>query len=107
MYVELDKIKKHLNIELAYTAEDDYLTHLYKVAENTVERHIDYPLNKYVKDDELTPTLQHAILLYIGDLYTSREGNVYGVSAAQVPFTYDYLLSLYKNYESNPNNIGR
>ena len=99
MYVTLATIKAHLNIEASYTAEDTYLTHLYNVAETTVERHIDEKLTDLEDDQHAIPTpLQHAILLYIGDLYQSREGNAYGVSVSQIPFSYDYLLSLYKNY---------
>jgi len=37
-------------------------------------------------------------------LYNSREGNAYGVSVNQIPFSYDYLLSLYKNYADTTSN---
>lgn len=100
MYVTLALAKQHLNIESGYTAEDTYITHLIEVAEKTVERHIDYLLEDYIDNvgDELPKPLQHAILLYVGDLYMSREANAYGVSVTEVPFSYDYLLSLYKDY---------
>lgn len=98
MYTTLEKIKKHLNIEQSYTADDEYLLDLYDVAEKTVEAHIDMPLCDLAIDGELVSPLRHAILLYIGDLYNSREGNAYGINISPVPFGYDYLLSLYKNY---------
>ena len=99
MYITLAMIKQHLNIEATYTAEDTYLTHLYNVAEKVVERHIDFILEDYEDEDGNIPTpLQHAMLLYIGDLYQSREGNAYGVTVTQIPFAYEYLLSLYRDY---------
>lgn len=103
MFVSLDRVKQHLNIEATYTEDDNYLSFLIEVAEGTVEKHICTNLYDLCKDDgsgnQVLPLpLQHAILLYIGDLYNSREGNAYGVSVSQVPFSYDYLLSLYKNY---------
>ena len=99
MYTTLDTIKKHLNIDSSFTDDDQYLTYLYDVAEATVARHICCVLSDMCDNEGALPApLVHAILLYIGDLYNSREGNTYGVTATQVPFTYDYLLSLYKNY---------
>lgn len=98
MYTTLDKIKKHLNIEADFHADDDYLLDLYDVAEKTVEAHIDQPLEDLAIDGELVSPVRHAILLYIGDLYNSREGNAYGINISPVPFGYDYLLSLYKSY---------
>lgn len=99
MYVSLALCKQHLNIEANYTAEDTYLTHLIEVAEKTVEKHIDFKLVDYSEDGLTIPApLKQAILLFIGDLYMSREGNAYGVSVTEIPFSYDYLLSLYKDY---------
>lgn len=98
MYTTLAKIKQHLNIEQAYTVDDDYLLDLYEVAEKTVEMHLDQALSDLTLDGELVAPVRHAILLYIGDLYNSREGNAYGINISPVPFGYDYLLSLYKNY---------
>ena len=100
MYVTLALAKQHLNIESTYTAEDTYINHLIAVAETTVEKHIDYKLEDYIENvgDELPKPLQHAILLFVGDMYMSRESNAYGISVAEIPFSYDYLLSLYKDY---------
>lgn len=103
MFVSLELVKQHLNIEPSYTGDDSYLNFLIPVAEGVVEKHICTNLNDLAKDDGngnlvLPLPLQSAILLYIGDLYNSREGNAYGVNVSQVPFSYDYILSLYKNY---------
>lgn len=101
----IQEIKKHLNIDDSFHADDDYIMMLYDVAEQTVAKHICCVLDD-VRDEEgnLPSPLNHAILLYIGDLYNSREGNAYGVSVSQIPFSYDYLLSLYKNYADTTSN---
>lgn len=100
MYVTLELAKQHLNIEQSYTGDDTYITHLIEVAETTVEKHIDYHLEDYIDEEqtELPKPLQHAILLFVGDMYMSRESNAYGISVSEIPFSYDYLLSLYKDY---------
>lgn len=106
MYVTLGKVKQHLNIEPSFTGDDEYLGFLIEVAERTVEAHICTNLLDLEKSEMdgstmiqvLPKPLEHAILLYIGDLYNSREGNAYGVNVTKVPFSYDYLLSLYMNY---------
>ena len=72
---------------------------LYDVAETVVARHICVVLKDLENEEGVIPSpLIQAILLYVGDLYNSREGNSYGVNVSQVPFSYDYILSLYKNY---------
>ena len=40
-YLDLNLIKKHLNMNADYTAEDDYLTMLGGAVEEVVEKHID------------------------------------------------------------------
>lgn len=99
MYVTLALVKQHLNIESSYTGDDTYITHLIQVAEKTVEKHIDFHLEDYEDSSHNIPKpLQQAILLYVGDLYNNREVNAYGVSVVEVPFAYQYLLSLYQDY---------
>lgn len=99
MYVTLELAKQHLNIESTYTGDDVYITHLIEVAETTVEKHIDYHLEDYEDENGDIPSpLIHAMLLFIGDMYMSRESNAYGISVSEIPFSYDYLLSLYKDY---------
>jgi len=100
MYLTLEQIKKHLNIDSSFTDDDDYLLSLYDVAERTVQRHIDSNLSSLVEEEGALPTpLLHAMLLYIGNLYAQREAISYS-SVIDVPFSYDYLLSLFKNYNN-------
>ena len=99
MYLTLDRIKKHLNIDEDYKEDDEYILALCEVSEQVVERHIDSNLSEVAKSngDELPSPLLHAMLLFIGDMYRTRE-SVSFTSVSAIPFSYDYILSLYKNY---------
>ena len=98
MYLQLDLIKKHLNIDDYYKDDDDYLLYLANVAELTVERHIDNNISSLANDrGDLPSPLLHAMLLFIGDMYANRESISYA-SVHEVPFSYDYLLTLFKKY---------
>lgn len=99
MYISLQKIKKHLNIDNHFKEDDPYIIGLYNVAEEVVSRHIDYKLDEIAADNdgELPASLQHAILLFIGDMYANRE-SVTSENITKIPFSYDYILSLWQNY---------
>lgn len=107
MYLTLDIIKKHLNIDDYYTDDDTYLIGLASVAERVIEKHIDNNLSNFCDSEgELKETpLLHAMLLFIGDMYQSRESVSFNSNPLEIPFSYDYLLSLYKNYSNNNNCI--
>lgn len=103
MYLQLGQIKKHLNIDGYFQEDDDYLISLAEVAEKVIEKHIDRNLSEIVEvDGELPSPLLHAMLLFIGNMYQSRESISFS-NAIELPLSYSYLLSLYKNY-SNENN---
>lgn len=98
MFLQLELIKKHLVIDEFYKDDDDYLIYLADVAEKTVEKHIDTNLSDLANDrGDLPSPLLHAMLLFIGDMYASRE-SISFTSVSEVPFSYDYLLTLYKKY---------
>lgn len=98
-YVTLAQAKQHLNIDSSYTAEDVYITYLTEVATEVVEKHLCRCLEDLEDSSNNIPKpIQHAILLYTGELYNSREVNTYGVTASTVPLTYQYLLALYQCY---------
>lgn len=100
MYITLEQIKKHLNIDSYFNDDDEYLATLYEVALNTVEKHIDEKIENIVccNDGDIPAPLKHAMLLLIAHLYNSREAVTY-TSATEVPVAYNYLLDLYKNYD--------
>lgn len=105
MYFTLDTIKKHLNIDEYFTDDDEYLLYLANVAETVVERHIDNNLSVLCDEEGNLPSpLCHAMLLFIGNMYQSRESVAFNSSSVEVPLSFSYLLSLYKNY-SNENNV--
>lgn len=104
MYLDLTKIKKHLNINDDYTADDMYLTDLSEVAERVVETHIDNKLDIIASNNggTLPAPILHAMLLFIGNMYANRESVAF-VSANEIPLSYAYILDLYKCYYHNDN----
>ena len=106
MYLTLEQIHKHLNIDDSFTEDDNYLMALEEVAVAAVQQHIDNRLDELclANGGNLPSPLAQAVLLMIGNLYANRESVSYS-SAIEVPFSYDYLLSLYKNYGINEANV--
>lgn len=105
MFITLERIKQHLNIDNYYTDDDEYLLYLEGVAESVVEKHIDNNLSSLLDGNgDLPSPLLHAMLLFIGDMYQSRESVAFNSSPVEIPQSFSYLLSLYKNY-SNEDNV--
>lgn len=100
MYIAIDKIKRHLNIDMDFKEDDQYLMALSEVAESVVERHVGYKFSDLVEKNggELPMPLQHAMLLFIGQLYANRESVTFG-SATVLPHAYEYILDLYTNLD--------
>jgi hypothetical protein len=46
----------------------------------------------------LPAPITQAMLLVVGNLYANREPVAIGVSAVNVPYTFEYLKGLYKNH---------
>lgn len=100
MYLDLNAVKKHLNIESSYTEDDQYLLMLTDVAEQTVRVHVNEDLETIAeKSGGCIPTpLFQAMLLQIGNLYQNRE--IVGAKTTALPFGYQYLIDLYRNYSN-------
>lgn len=100
MYLNLDIVKKHLNIEKEYTLDDEYILSLMCVAENAVEKHIDNKLQN-LEDEEgnLPSSLLHAIMLLVANFYANRESVAFA-SSSEITTSYNYLLDLFKDYSS-------
>lgn len=99
MFITLELIKKHLNIDEYFEEDDQYLLHLALVAEEVVSKHIDDNLSDLADEEGNLPApLQQAMLLFIGDMYQSRESVAYGSTPVEIPLSFSYILSLYKNY---------
>ncbi|PWM22828.1 MAG: phage gp6-like head-tail connector protein [Clostridiales bacterium] len=97
MYITISRAKKHLQIDECFKEDDEYILDLIKVAEDAVARNLNVPLAHLVKNGYLPQSVEHSILLLIGNLYANREP-VSFTTASKVPYTLDYLLGLYKHY---------
>lgn len=99
MYLDLDIVKKHLNLESSFTEDDEYILGLMDTAESAVEVHLNGDLETYAEENGgcLPPAIYQAALLMVGNLYQNRE--IVGTSkATMLPFNYRYLLDLYRHY---------
>lgn len=98
MYLDLDLVKKHLNLESSYTEDDQYILALIDVAEQAVKVHVNEDLETIAeKNGGCIPTpIFQAMLLQIGNLYQNRE--IVGSKVTALPFGYQYLIDLYRNY---------
>jgi uncharacterized phage protein (predicted DNA packaging) len=100
MYLDIDLVKKHLNIESGYTDDDELLLLYMEAAEDAVRVHVNEDLETIAeKNGGCIPTpLFQAMLLQVGNLYQNRE--IVGTKVETVPFAYQYLINLYRNFEN-------
>ena len=100
MYIELDYAKKHLNIEQDFTEDDEYILGLIDMAEQDVRVHVNEDFDKLAEQNGgcLPAPLLQAMLLMIGNMYQNREP--LGLKGQALPFNYQYLIDLYRNYEN-------
>jgi uncharacterized phage protein (predicted DNA packaging) len=97
MIVSLEEVKRHLNIEEEYTDEDIYLNDLIKASEDAIRVNLDVSSLDELTEEGCPPSVTHAVLLLIGNLYMNREPVIQG-SVMKVPYTLDYLIAHYRNY---------
>lgn len=97
-YVDLETVKKHLNLEQQFEEDDLYLMALIDVAQAAVEKYLDMPLEDMCKDGILPSPIKHAILLLIGTFYAQRE-SISSASMQPVPNAFELLCDLYRNYD--------
>lgn len=100
MYLDIDLVKKHLNIESGYTDDDELLLLYMEAAEDAVRVHVNEDLETIAeKNGGCIPIpLFQAMLLQVGNLYQNRE--IVGTKVETVPFAYQYLINLYRNFEN-------
>lgn len=100
-YIDIDVLKKHLNIDLEYNDDDEYIMMLADVAIKSVENHIDCPISSFEDEDgDLEAPLKHACLLMVGTLYQNRESVTFAQSY-KIPHAYEYLLQPYIQYDKS------
>lgn len=97
MYITLNDVKKHLNIDDSFKEDDNYITSLIKVAEDAVAKNENIALKDIEEDGELPSSVAHSILLLVGNLYNNREATSYSVPN-EVPYAYKYLVNLNRNF---------
>lgn len=99
MYLDLMTVKKHLLVDDSFKDDDQYISRLIEVAENAVEVNLDIALYELEdRQGNLPSPIIHAMLLMIGTLYNNRESVIVGVTPAELPLGYNYLIGLYKNW---------
>ena len=98
MYITLDLAKKHLQIEDDFKEDDEYFLGLCAAAESAVRVHINEDLEGIAEKEGgcLPPAIIQAMLLMIGNFYQNRE--VVGIKTYDLPFSYRYLIDLYRHY---------
>lgn len=99
-YVDLETVKKHLNLENQFEEDDLYLIALIDVAQAAVEKYLDMPLADICKNNVLPSPIKHAILLLVGTFYAQRE-SISSASMQPVPNAFELLCDLYRNYNCN------
>ena len=101
-YLNINILKKHLNIDKYFHDDDEYISQLGDVAEQMVDEHINNNLDNIVKNNRghLPMPIKHAMMLLVGNLYQNREGIAFA-NASQIPHSYEYLLFPYKDYKNN------
>lgn len=101
MYLDLNIVKKHLNVDDWFTSDDEYISGLIDVAEEIVSKHLDNKLDAIVSDNGSMPApIMHACMLLIGNFYANRESIAFA-NATELPLGYSYLLQPYKNYSTS------
>lgn len=103
MYIKLEDIKKHLNIEDCYNEDNQYLISLYHTATDVLTFHTDRTIESLVVGGELLPTARHAILLLIGQYYSFRE-SVTPSSIRELPLGFEFLCNKITNFSCSKDN---
>lgn len=99
MYISLERIKNHLNIDNGFVEDDDYITFLEDVATKAVQATCNVSFDEITEGgNELPSPLLHACLLLIGDMYQNRE-SVATTSISRIP-TFRYLCANFTDYKT-------
>ena len=98
MYISLDQAKQHLNIMPDFVLDDEYILGLIEAAEQAVRVHVNEDFDTLAESNGgcLPSPLIQAMLIAIGNWYQYREP--LGTRNLALPFNYQYLIDLYRNY---------
>lgn len=85
------------------TGDDDVLAQAYlDAAESAVEARIGAPLGSGDGQQEITPAITAAILLWASHLHANREAVVTGTIATTLPLGVAELLAPYRRWNAEP-----
>ena len=99
-YVDLELVKRHLNLESSFTEDDSYLESLIEAGEENVAKDLCVTVKELETiggGSRIPAPLRHAILLTIGTFYSNRE-SVTSANLQELPRGVKYLTELYRNY---------
>lgn len=98
--IDLQMLKKHLNIEEDFTEDDSYLVILSNAAVNVVENYLVDNLELIAEDNggELPSSLSLAIFIMVADWYAYRE-SVTNLSVNKLPQSLMFILNQFKCYD--------
>jgi len=98
MYITVDEVKKHLNINDTFTEDDNYISALILACEGAIAKHLNVYLTDLEDDKgDIPAPLKQALLLLVGNYYANRESVAY-TTAVEIPNSYNFLIDLYRNY---------
>lgn len=111
--VTIADAKKHLNIETYFTEDDNYISTLIDVSFSSIKNRcnnttwtdssaitsgtMDFA-DYTISGTTIPMVIRQCILLMVGNLYANREPVSFG-SPQVIPFTIEFLLQSYINYE--------
>ena len=104
MYIDLDTVKHHLNIDESFDYDNDYILHLIASAEDAVAKRLNVINLSHLVDPYtggLPDSIIHSILFLIGNWYQNREPVSMGTSV-KIPYTLDFLFDTNRNYFKEP-----
>lgn len=97
MYLTLQELKEHLNIEPDFKDDDQYILTLAQTAEDAFERHTDRKLTDILVNGDLPASARHCMKLMVGQWFANREGTVFA-SNNKIDYAIDYLIALNRKY---------
>lgn len=97
MNIELETIKKHLNIDSTYNGDDELLLKYAETATAQLMADTGCTIDE-LGDISKAPIARHAVLLLIGDYYAYREDTYNGTLTMQ-PKGYNRMVNILRHYE--------
>lgn len=97
-YLPLETVKKWLNIEDQFEADDLLIMGMTDAALEAVEKYLDRPLKDYEVDGKLPSGLKTCAMFLISTWYALRE-SVSQSNMQPIPHSFELMIALYKNYD--------